>query len=169
MTLYFRTREEQKTEHALLSLVAWFQAQPQPFLAVMDSELTYFLCWTWNLRLSTLSSSQWSLSFQTYRLFLYLLSQCDNCFCTVGFKVFSASRASRLQLSHVTVAADLCRTEKHSALFIAESLLLNNYCLFNTTVECLKKLQWLYYMWTHLFLLTNCFTAAFFLLFVFKN
>lgn len=36
--------------------------------------------------------------FHTYKLFLYLLSQCDNFFGTFGFKVFSAIRANRLQL-----------------------------------------------------------------------
>lgn len=83
MTLYFRTWEEQKTEHALLSLITWFQAQPPAFLTNqgLRSEGKYFFWWTWNLRLSTLSSSQWSLFISDLQIvFLYLLSQCDNFF-----------------------------------------------------------------------------------------
>ena len=33
-------------------------------------------------------------------------------------------------------------------------------CIVNTTVPCLKKLQWLYNMWMHLFLFMKCSTAA---------
>lgn len=102
MTLYFRTWEEQKTEHALLSLVTWSQAQLQPFLSAMDSELKAVISCAGlgNSVCQHCPLPSGVFLFQTYRLFLYLLSQCDNFFfCTVGFKVFSASRASRLQLS----------------------------------------------------------------------
>lgn len=45
-----------------LSLMKWFQAQPPAFLINqgLRSEGSYLFGWTWNLHLSTLSSSQWS-------------------------------------------------------------------------------------------------------------
>lgn len=100
MTLYFRTWEEQKTEHALLSLITWFQAQPPAFLINqgLRSEGNYFFWWTWNLRLSTLSSSQWSLFISDLQIVFIFVVTVWQFFCTVGFKVFSAIRASRLQL-----------------------------------------------------------------------
>lgn len=95
-----RTWEEQKTEHALLSLVTWFQAQPPAFLINqgLRSEGSYFFWWTWNLRLSTLSSSQWSLFISDLQIVFIFVVTVWQFFCIVGFKVFSAIRASRLQL-----------------------------------------------------------------------
>lgn len=83
MTLYFRTWEEQKTEHALLSLITWFQAQPPAFLTnqglrfegnfflLVDLESPYVY---------TVLFTVESFYFRPTDCFLYLLSQCDNFF-----------------------------------------------------------------------------------------
>uniref|UniRef100_A0A803Y5N8 Cyclin dependent kinase 17 n=1 Tax=Meleagris gallopavo TaxID=9103 RepID=A0A803Y5N8_MELGA len=74
-----RTWEEQKAEHAFLKWAVQSQAQAYPLNQGLGSEGSALFWWTWNLSLSTLSSSQWSLFISNLQImFLYLLSQCDN-------------------------------------------------------------------------------------------
>lgn len=124
--MFCRARQEQTTEHAVLRGFSY-----PSFICTLEASTANFtsgglrtICWHW-------PAYSWVVLFQACR-FLYIYFFLFNICCHSVTKLVQSVLRSLLLLEPVGYSCqcgcNLCAGLRHNALFIAESLLLNDYC-----------------------------------------